>query len=376
MKNEPIKAHIFTNIPQKHIFKQAIGCSTTINNVTFSCGYDVPKNIDVLIVFTRASYSIQTRLPKERTVFTTGEPDVIHKYNSKYLNQFGLVRTSSTCSLSTEKIHGNMCSPPFVGLNFEDETKLLTLDWFRALECSNDKSDKISVVTSTKAHTPFHKSRMAFIDTIIEKIPEHLEIYGVGRKRVADKKDAILPSKYHLSLENGGGPFAWTEKLSDPLLCWSLPFYHGADNIECDLPADCIARIDISKPEQAIETMLKAIENGLWAQRLDAIAEARQRIFTEHNLPTMFANLAHRAMAKAPSIDPNGPKRLIRSERSFLPEEGGRGGFGQMLLRRCLTAIDPQFELRAAPLQKKIEEHRSKRRARKHAAKEASYKSI
>jgi hypothetical protein len=367
--SQPIRAHIFTNIPV--ISDLVDGEATTINDVTFSCGYSVPENIDVLIVFTRASYSIQTRLPKERTVFTTGEPDVIHKYSTKYLNQFGLVRTASTCNLTTEKIHGNMCSPPFVGINFEDKKKSLSMDWFRALECSGDKDDKISVVTSTKAHTPYHKSRMAFVDTIIEKIPEHLRVYGVGRKHVADKKDAILPSKYHLALENGGGPFAWTEKLADPLLCWSLPFYHGADNIEVDLPAECVVPIDISQPDQAIEIMLNAIHSGLWAKRLDAIAEARQRIFTEHNLPAMFASLAKRAMEKAPTIDPNAPKRLIRSERSFLPEKGERGGFAQMLLRRGLTLIDPQFELRVAPLQARIEQRRAQRRARKHRAKEA-----
>lgn len=368
---QPVRAHIFTNIPAMSIFKQAPNCSREVNGVTFTHGLEVPDGTDVILVFSRASYSIHTRLPKDRTIFFAGEPDVIHAYNPKFLNQFGLVRTSSPVALSTEKVWGNMCLPPFVGFNVDDPDASLPLSWFADLPCPTDKDDKISIVTSTKAHTIYHRERLAFIDILKERIPEHITLYGAGHKTVEDKKDVLLPSKYHLALENGGGPFAWTEKLSDPLLCWSLPFYYGADNIEVDLPADCIVPIDISEPDQAINRMMAAVKSNLWSGRREAISEARDLVMTKHNLINVFAELVHHAMAKAPDVDAGARKRLIRSERSFLPEKGGRGGMGQMLLRRALTAIDPQIELRIAPLQAKIEQRRSARRARRHATKEA-----
>lgn len=371
MAENMIRAHIFTTMPSQWIFKQSRGFSRQFNGVTFTHGLEIPDNTDILIAYIRASYSIQTRLPKDRTIFFAGEPDVIHKYNTKFLNQFGTVRTSSALSLSTEKIWGNTCWPPFVGLNLKQYDKILPLSWFSDLTCPTNKTNKISIVTSTKTHTKYHRDRLAFIDILKERIPEHIELYGEGHTAVDDKKDVLLPSKYHLALENGGGLFTWTEKLADPLLCWSLPFYYGAENIADDLPRECIVPIDVNSPDAAIACMMSAIEKDLWSTRLDAISDARNLVMTKHNLIHVFADLAHHAMAKAPTIDPKAPKRLIRSERSFLPEEGGRGGLIQMLLRRSLTAIDPQFELRMAPLQAKIEKRRSQRRRRRHAAKAA-----
>ena len=362
-----IRAHIFTNIPEITIFKQSPGFSPVLNGVHFTHGLEIPEDgaIDVLLMYTRASYSVPTRLPEERTIFFAGEPDVIHSYNPKFLNQFGVVYTSSPVVLETEKIEGHMCCMPFVGLDFPDFKNPLSLDWFGDLECPTDKDDKISIVTSTKVFTPYHKARMAFIEVLKEKIPEHIRLYGFGHKQVNDKKDSLLPSKYHLAMENGGGPHAWTEKLADPLLCYALPFYNGCNTVGQDLPQDCIVEIDVTKPDQAIEIMQRAIKDGAWEKRLEAIREARQLLLTKHNLMYKFAELVHRAMEKAPDIDLNARRRLIRSERSFLPHEGGRGGLGQMLLRRAMTAVDPRIELKIAPLRDKIEALRAEHRARR-----------
>ncbi|MEH6361840.1 MAG: hypothetical protein V7761_14055, partial [Amylibacter sp.] len=76
-----IRAHIFTNIPTVLFLKQVPEFVNTIDGVTFSFGLTVPDDIDVLIAFTRASYAIPTRLPKNRTAFYAGEPDVIHPFS-------------------------------------------------------------------------------------------------------------------------------------------------------------------------------------------------------------------------------------------------------------------------------------------------------
>ena len=365
MAENMIRAHIFTNVPAITFFKQSPGFSRDLNGVRFSHGLHVPEDTDVLLVYTRASYSIPTRLPQARTVFFAGEPDVIHAYNPKFLNQFGMVRTASTIELTTEKHWGNMCLAPFVGLNLDNIEATLPLSWFADLPCPSDKDDKISIVTSTKAHTQFHRERLDFIEILKQRIPEHITLYGSGHKPISDKKDVLLPSKYHLALENGGGPFAWTEKLADPLLCWSLPFYFGADNIHEDLPRDCIVPINLNDPDTAIERMIRAIKQDLWKTRRDTIGQARDLVMTQHNIINVFTDLAHRAMVKAPTVDPKARKRLIRSERSFLPQKGGRGGIRQMLLRRGLTAIDPNIELRVARLQSKLKARRDARQQHK-----------
>jgi hypothetical protein len=359
-----IRAHIFTNIQTILFLKQIPDFATAIDDVQFTFGMEIPNDIDVLIVYTRASYSIQTPLPKKRTAFVAGEPDVIHSFSSRFLNQFGIVLTTSDKQLDTNKWYENFCSMPFVGINFTDMDHPLNLTHFEDLECPQ-KNDKISIVTSNKAHTEFHKKRLVFLDVIKEKIPDHLELYGRGFKSVDDKKDALLDHKYHISLENGGGKYTWTEKLSDPLLCWTFPFYHGCETLEDDIPKRAFDYIDIDNPDHVINQMMDAVKNDLWADRKGDISEARDTILSEYNLMKKFAQIAHELVKSDPEIQPSTKQTLLRSERSFWPEPGCRGSIPETIIRSTLLFFDPKIELRASKLQKKIEARRIEKRKRK-----------
>ena len=46
----PLRAHIFTNISQKLIFKQSPEFSPEIDGVHFTCGLVIPDDIDVLLM--------------------------------------------------------------------------------------------------------------------------------------------------------------------------------------------------------------------------------------------------------------------------------------------------------------------------------------
>ncbi|PCH99058.1 MAG: hypothetical protein COB84_00335 [Rhodobacteraceae bacterium] len=368
-----IRAHIFTNIEPVLFLKQIPEFESCIEGVLFSFGMDVPNDIDVLIVYTRASYSIQTPLPQCRTAFFAGEPDVIHPFSTRFLNQFGIVLTTSDKRLTTRKLRENYCSMPFVGINFTDMDHPLNLTYFENLECPV-KNDKISIVTSNKSHTEFHNKRLTFLDFVKEKIPDHIELYGRGFKSIDDKKDALLDHKYHISLENGGGDHTWTEKLTDPLLCWTYPFYHGCENLEDDIPAKAFEYINIDNPDQVINQMMAAVKNNTWEKNKDSIAEARRVLFSDFNIMKKFASLAKQLMALEPENRAETNLRLIRSERSFWPEAGCRGSIPETIVRSTLLFFDPKIELRASNLQKKIEARRSKKRAQKIAALEASKK--
>lgn len=360
-----LRAHIFTNINPAMFWRLSRDFSRNVQGVNMSIGMDIPNDIDVLIVYGRASYSIPTTLPASRTIFMASEPDVIHRYKRQFLNQFGQVLTTSDADLTTHKLFENYCALPFVGVNFADMEKSRNLFSLRDIP-SADKNDKISIVTSNKAHTEFHKARLAFLEAIKEKIPEHIVVYGRGFKSIDDKADALLPHKYHIALENGGGDFTWTEKLSDPLICRTLPFYHGCPNVADDLPAGAIDRIDITDVDAVINQMMAARRDDLWAKRLPQIEAARELIFTKFNIMNKFAELTHRAVA-LPTVHTPEKMRLIRSERSFWPEPGCRGSIGETLLRRGLLAVDPKIELRASKLHKKIEARRIARRKAKFA---------
>lgn len=362
-----IRAHVFTTVNPRMFLKQSPQMNPVYEGVSFTFGIDVPDDTDVLIVHIRASFSIPTRLPRERTVFIAGEPDVIHPYSIRFLNQFGIVSTTSDKVLDTVVRRENYCAVWFAGVDFNHYPELpapLGYDWFSSLEVP-EKKNRISVITSNKAGTRFHKKRLEFISELRRQLPDLVDFYGFGGNKVPDKKDALLPYRYHIALENGDGMFTWTEKLSDPLLCWCLPFHAGCPNISDDLPEKSFRKIDLDHPDESIAMIRRTLEEDAWEASLPAIAEARQRILTRYNLMHLFADLARQSMTMMPAVMPNAPARLVRSERSLPPESGARGNWLETTVRNAALAVDPRIELRLAKVKTGIDKVKRTWRKRK-----------
>ena len=366
----PLHAHIFSNISQKLLFKQSPEFSPEIDGVRFTSGLNIPNDIDVLLMYTRASYSVKTSLARNRTIFYAGEPDVIHPYSTRFLNQFGTVVTTSQKPLATRKDQGAVYSMPFVGINFADFDNPLPLTYFEDLPCPK-KDDRISIVTSTKAHTDYHRARLKFISYLCEKIPDQIVLYGRGHKSVDDKKDALLDHKYHIELEKGGGPDVWTEKLTDPMLCYAHPFYYGCTNVESYFPSGSFTHINITDPDAAISKMMRAREQKTWENNRVDLDEGRRRAIHDYNLMRNFARLTREAIALDEATEKANRPWIIRSERSLWPETGTRGSIPEFILRRVLQLFNPENELRFSGVMRHLDERKSVRRALKHAQIEA-----
>ncbi|MDV4145921.1 glycosyltransferase family 10 domain-containing protein [Shimia sp. FJ5] len=365
MPQELQKVHVFTDAPEAAFLKQFPGNDGRLDGFSFSFGLDVPKDCDALIAFNRASYTIATTLPKARTAFIAAEPDAIHPYSARYLNQFGIVLSATDKPLGTRQWKTAPCWYWFAGIDF---SKPWEIEHFRGYDYFSNlapppKRNKVSVVTSNKSFTEYHQKRIAFLDALIEKIPEHLEIYGRGHKSVDDKRLALEPCKYHIALENSHGPDTWTEKLADPYLCWAYPFYAGATNVEEYFPALSFSYLDLDDPRQAAEQIVQAVQSGLWDRERNAIATARQTILTEQNIAHQLVHLA-RDLTAQPAGDRSNILYL-KSERSLWPEKGARGSVGQWALRNTLMLFDKGIELRTAGLRDRLDAAKTRRRQRK-----------
>jgi hypothetical protein len=145
-----------------------------------------------------------------------------------------------------------------------------------------EKQLDISWVTSNLRKLPGHRSRMTFLRLIRPKI--EFSLFGRGHAWIADKWDAIAPYRYSIAVENFSGPDYWTEKISDCFLSWAMPIYFGCTNIDKYFPPESFIQIDISAPDEAVERIREAVGMNLWAKRLDAIAEARDRVLNRHQL--------------------------------------------------------------------------------------------
>lgn len=312
-------------------------------DVRFTFGLSVPRDAEVLIVYTRAGWSLPTHLPRNRLAFVAGEPPEIHPYSAEFLKQFARVVVPGPRAGEANRLAENYCLPWFVGIDHANPDAAWGRDDLAALPVP-PKDDRISIVTSRKASTPFHRQRLALIDHIVREIPERVVLYGREFNPVGDKAEALLPHRYHLALENGNGPFSWTEKLSDPLLCWALPFYVGCVNVEDELPGDCLIRLDPGDPQGAVRTMVQAVERGAWERRRAALETARARILDHHNTMALFARISTELAARPPA----GPAVTIRAEAALPPRGRRPAAWAEFLARRALNLLDPQADLRFA----------------------------
>lgn len=361
-----VKAHVFTDGSEHVFLKQSPGSSSRLRNVTFTFGRTIPDETEVLICWNRSSYTIKTHLPKDRTIFIAAEPDVIHPYSRRFLDQYGLVVTTTERKLATKKRRRATCWYWFAGYDFSGNRAHRGYDWFKLLEQPTSKEDKIAIVTSNKVSTEYHRKRMRLVDTLIEKIPDHISVYGRGFKTIDDKADALLPYKYNLAVENGEGLHVWTEKLVDPWLCWSFPFYAGCSNVGDYFPCDAFETVNLDQPEAEAIRMVREMENGRWASAQTAVAEAREKVLEEENIMALMAELAlevarHAATSRSPK--PN----YIWSEKSLWPEVGGRGNIIDWSLRNTVLLVAPEAELASRHLRDWYNHKKSERRARKSA---------
>jgi hypothetical protein len=148
------------------------------------------------------------------------------------------------------------------------------------------------IVTGGKSTLPGHVERLEFLRRLRRagvpiaiygrNVPEDLRPLGP----VADKAEVLRRAHLTLAIENWWADGLYvSEKLWDPLLCWSLPLYFGSRAADAMIPADSFIRLpDLGDAGvEAVRAALR-IAPSLRQERLAAVAEARRRMLGEHRL--------------------------------------------------------------------------------------------
>ena len=186
-----------------------------------------------------------------------------------------------------------------------------------------EKTRPLSWITSTIRMLRGHRDRMAFLESIRDKLP--LDLWGRGIRPLADKWEGLASYQYSLAIENYSNPFYWTEKLADCFLAWTMPVYYGCTRITDYFPAEAMIQIDIHQPEIAIGKINEAIANNAWKHNLSAIAHARELVLNRYQLfPFMVEQIrrfesidgAVSAPPQSVLIEPNKPavpQRVLQS---------------------------------------------------------------
>lgn len=195
----------------------------------------------------------------------------------------------------------NRCPNCFRNFHFELGNSWFPQTWWVNISYDNlkklkpNKTKKLSAINSQKRNTMGQSLRYDIIKKISKKYPNEIEIWGgiTNSKKNQkpfrtklprrDKKEGLLPYKYHLSIENGSRPFYFSEKIVDPLLCWSMPLYWGCKNIDKFLPKGSYININIEDPH-VIDKIIEISNSDLWEQNINTIKEAREIILNKYNL--------------------------------------------------------------------------------------------
>ena len=104
-----------------------------------------------------------------------------------------------------------------------------------------------------------------------------------------DKAEALDAYRYHIAVENFVGTHHWTEKLADPFLGLTLPFYCGCPNAADYFPPESFIAVDINDPQSALRAITQAIANNEYEKRLPYLHEARRRVMYEYNFFAVVA---------------------------------------------------------------------------------------
>lgn len=211
---------------------------------------------------------------QEGAILITGEPPSVKKYHQKFLNQFSTVITCHEQIKHKNKILLQQGLHWFIGKTYDELT-----------ETENFSKEKlISVISSKKSFTKGHRDRVIFVEKLEKHFGSKIDIYGRGFNEVVDKWGAIAPYKYHIVLENSSFAYYWTEKIADAYLGHSYPIYFGCPNLSHYFPENSFSQIDINRPEEAISTIEKVIEENFYEKSISAIKQAKYLVLNKYNL--------------------------------------------------------------------------------------------
>jgi hypothetical protein len=157
-----------------------------------------------------------------------------------------------------------------------------------------EKSKTLSWIVGNALNIPGHFIRLSFLRFIQDQSPVDIDLYGRAVRVIEDKWDGLAPYQYSLAVEDSCSKDYWTEKLADCFLSWTVPFYYGCTNLETYFPKESFIRIDIEKPEMAVNQIKSAIKNNEWEKRLPALKIAREKILNQYQL---FPHLAEKIMS-------------------------------------------------------------------------------
>lgn len=303
---------------------------------TYTFSTDCTGGYDWLVVFSAwPDVDLMTTVPRHRRIFVAGEPESFHRYQPRFLAQFGTVITTQRGTRHAGAIFTQPGINWFAGVQFQKgPERFKSRLSFSDFESGNPRKIKLcSVVCSSNAVTRGHRQRIEFVEQLKREFGDQIDFFGRGTRTMPDKDDALADYRFHIALENSVYQDYWTEKLADPFLRGCFPIYSGCPNLDDYFPAGSYARIDIGRPREAMKIIASVLQGELDRLRVVELQEAKRRVMYEYNifpaLEKIYPGLEQQPIASS---------SLPRPERLFSDHEAKDFKLSRRV-RRWLTGL-------------------------------------
>jgi hypothetical protein len=226
---------------------------------------------DALLILNSPSSVVEMNVDPARVIAFMMEPGIrnLHPWMYRTLHQYGRVYSPVTGGMNVYPSHG------FLGWHFDHDWHFL-----RALPMPV-KTKTVSCIASGLKQLKGHRLRTGFVNMLPHRIPQ-VDLFGKHSQYLADKLDGLLNYKYSIAIENSARRDYFTEKINDCFLAYTVPIYYGCTNIADYYPEKALVHIDISRPQKAMETIERLLQEDDWEARVPALLEARERALNQY----------------------------------------------------------------------------------------------
>lgn len=171
--------------------------------------------------------------------------------------------------------------------NYKD---LTTIDFSKYKKDENKYI--ISAIMSSKYSDLGHKKRINFLKYLEDKGMD-IHVYGSnhfnwknykGELPPYCKEKGLVPYYYTFNAENCKKKNYLTEKLIDGILCDTLTFYWGCENLEDILPSDCCVILELKDFEKDYYKVKECLDNFEWYNKIKQMRKAKDKILNELQL--------------------------------------------------------------------------------------------
>ncbi len=254
------------------------------------------KDADVIIILDETDGKtmkyIKKHISNKLIILIQREEEIIRKISQKMIDGLNI-----THIISRENLFQCTTYSQFIGLSYDN---LINLQY-------PNKTKMISCIVSKKNISDEHKKRVEFITNLSKRFPDMIDIYGSGwtkddlgnnykgelggyhkldNNEETTKKEGLVDYKYTIAIENSVEKNCFTEKFTDAISCWTIPVYHGCNEISSFFPLQSFIKIDITDHKKSFE-IINNVLCGKYEYNdftIKNISDSRNLILNDYNI--------------------------------------------------------------------------------------------